>query len=109
MPSYDTFWFARGTKEYQFLYHKTVRQELSDIFMYAGIAPDSKEAIEVTESCMQEIHHQAGLHFAQPYFNTATVAGLLRMLLKSLAQKYEVPFPIPAENESAPQTPWWAE
>ena len=109
VPFYGTFWFIRGMKEYQFIYHKTIRQELADILMCAGVAPDSEEAMEVTKACTQKMRQQASIHFAQPYFNTATIAGLFRMLLKALAQKYGVPFPIPSENESAPRTPWWAE
>lgn len=109
VPFYGTFWFIRGMKEYQFIYHKTIRQELADILMRAGVAPDSEEAMEVTKAYTQKMSQQASTHFAQPYFNTATIAGLFRMLLKSLAQKYGVPFPIPSKNESAPRTPWWAE
>lgn len=96
-------------KEYQFIYHKTIRQELTDILTCAGVAPDSEEAMEVTKAYTQKMRQQASVHFAQPYFNTATIAGLFRMLLKSLAQKYGVLFPIPSQNESAPQTPWWME
>lgn len=106
---YETFWSVRGMKEYQFIYHKTIRQDLVDILKCAGIAPDSEEAMEVTNTYMQEMCRQASFHFAQPYFNTATIAGIFRMLLKALAKKYGVPFPIRSENESVPQTPWWAE
>lgn len=109
VPFYGTFWFIRGMKEYQFMYHRTIHQELKGILTCAGIDPDSKEAMEVTQASMQKMRQQASFHFAQPYFNTATIAGLFRMLLKALAQEYGVPFPLPSENESAPQTPWWAE
>lgn len=96
-------------KEYQFIYHKTIRQELTDILKCAGVASDSEEAVETTGACIQEMCQQASFHFAQPYFNTATVAGIFRMFLKALAQKYGVPFPIPDEGGPTPQTPWWAE
>lgn len=109
VPFYETFWPIRGMKEYQFIYRKTIRQELAYILTCAGVAPDSEEATEVTEEYMQKMCQQASSHFTQPYFNTATIAGLYRMLLKALAQKYGVPFPAPSENESAPRTPWWAE
>lgn len=108
--SYETFGFVCGMKEYQFIYHKTILQELKDILAYAGIAPDSEEATEATKEYTQEMCRQASFHFAQPYFNAATVAGIFRMLLKALARKYGVPFPIRSENDgSAPPTPWWAE
>lgn len=109
VPFYETFWFICGIKEYQFIYHKTVHQELEDILTCAGVAPDSEEATEVINTYTKKMCEQASFHFAQPYFNTATIAGLFRMLLKALAQKYGVPFPVPSENESSPRTPWWAE
>lgn len=109
VPLYGTFRFICGMKEYKFIYHKTIHQELADILMCAGVAPDSEETMEVTKECMQKMRQQTSFHFAQPYFNTATIAGGFRMLLKALAQKYGVPVLIPSENESAPQTPWWAE
>ncbi len=109
VPSYETFWSVRGMKEYQFVYHKTISQELTDILACAGVASDSKETMEMVEECTHEMCRQASFHFAQPYFNTATVAGIFRMLLKALAKKYGVPFPLPSANDSAPRTPWWAE
>lgn len=109
VPFYGTFWPIRGMKEYQFIYHKPIRQELADILTCAGVTPDSEEAMEVTKAYIQKMYQQASFHFAQPYFNTATIAGVFRMLLKALAQKYGVTFPISSENESVPQTPWWVE
>ena len=53
VPLYGTFWFIRGMKEYQFIYHKTIRQELADILMCAGVAPDGEEALEVTKAWLQ--------------------------------------------------------
>lgn len=109
VPFYGTFWSIRGMKEYQFIYHKTISQELTDILASAGIAPDSEEAQNMTRSCMQEMSQQASIHFAQPYLNTATIAGLFRMMLKSLARKYEVPFPILTKDSAVPRAPWWVE
>lgn len=109
VPHYETFWPIRGMKEYQFIYHKTINQELADILKCAGVDPDSEEVEETVKTYIQEMFQQASFHFAQPYFNTATTAGIFRMFLKALARKYGVPFPIPSENEPAPRTPWWAE
>ena len=109
VPLYGTFWIIRGMKEYQFIYHKTIRQELTDVLMCAGVPPDSEEAINVARAYTQEMCRQASVHFAQPYFNTATLAGIFRMLLKAFAQKYGVAFPIPSQNQSAPPIPWWVE
>lgn len=41
---------------------------------------------------------EASLHFGQSYFNTATIAGVFRMLLKKLAKEYSVAFPATTED-----------
>lgn len=82
VPFYDTFWSILGQKEYEFIYKKTVVQELEDL----GI----KEPDEIKKKFMEinkKLKHKAGVHFGQPYFNTATVAGLYRMFLKELANE----------------------
>jgi len=49
----------------------------------------------------------AGIHFGLPYLNVATMAGVYRMVLKRLAEKYSVEFPMKAENEDEIVSPWW--
>lgn len=46
------------------------------------------------------------MHFGHPYFNTATVAGVLRMMLKDIAKELDVEFPIKDETQN-PEQPWW--
>lgn len=109
VPFYETFWSILGMKEYQFIYHKTVLQELKDILMCAGVAIDSEDALMETKASIKKMCSQASFHFSQQYFNTATTVGVLRMMLKDLSQEYGVVFPIPPKDESESRTPWWAE
>lgn len=81
VPFYDTFWSILGQKEYEFMYGKSVVDELKSL----GIT-DSDEIKEKFTTINKELKNKASIHFGQPYFNTATVAGLYRMFLKKLAK-----------------------
>ncbi len=43
---------------------------------------------------VQTLSEKASVHFGQPYFNTATVAGLMRMMVKEIARELKVEVPI---------------
>ena len=58
---------------------------------------------EITVDVMSE----AGIHFGHPYFNTATMAGIYRMVLKRVAEEYGVEFPIKEQKTDETLTPWW--
>lgn len=55
----------------------------------------------------REVINDAGIHFGHPYFNTATMAGINRMLLKKLAEYYGIPFPVGEVCAEGKKTPWW--
>lgn len=93
MPFLDMFRSYQGLREYEFIYKKTVEQELRDIFNRLGS--------EVNENVFEDLKRNAeaafaktSTHFGQPYGNAATTAGIYRMALKSLAAEYGVDFPI---------------
>lgn len=70
--------------------------------------------VEVTEENVQNIlqekmssiANKANVHFGQPYLNTATMAGLYRMMLKELANELGVVFPIKEEKVQS-KSPGW--
>lgn len=82
VPFYDTFWSILGQKEYEFIYKKSVVQELEDL----GIS-DPDEIKEKFNFINKELVKEASIHFGQPYFNTTTVAGMYRMFLKRIAKE----------------------
>ncbi len=76
---YDTFWETRGAKEYEFIYKKSFGQELEERDM---LSPRDLERF-VTIPMVRSVNH-----FAHPWKNDSTNAGLLRMRLEEYDKKY---------------------
>lgn len=91
---YDTFWNIQAMKEYEFIYKRTVEQELLEILQQANITDIDRFMQEKYSQLMMEAMEEASVHFGQPHFNTATAAGIYRILLKKLAKENNVPFPV---------------
>lgn len=85
---------------------KKVSDELSYILTQIGIEKNSEEFQEEWKTCMSSVMDEASIHFGQPYFNTVTIAGIYRMMLKRFASEHNVDFPAKNKNET-PITPWW--
>ena len=77
---YDTFWNLRAEKEYEFIYHKQFAEELIERNIITN------EAIK--EFCLLPIGRSVN-HFAHPWKNDSTNAGLLRMRLEAYDKKYK--------------------
>jgi len=106
VPFYNTFWGILGAKEYEFVYGKSVAQEIKDILNSAEI--EYNEAVEkIIKDIQYETMANAGVHFGHPYFNTATMAGIHRMTLKKFANYYGIVFPLCADQKDEPKVPWW--
>ena len=90
IPWYDTFWMARGMIEYKFIYKKAVSQEIIDILERANIKIEPHKIKDLLDEIHEPIINEASIHFGQPYFNSATIAGLIRMGIKRLAERYNV-------------------
>jgi len=108
-PFYETFWSSMGMKEYKFIYHKRIFDEINDIFESAGIAGDSEPVEELIRKHLYEVNEMASIHFGQPYFNSATLAGLYRMMLANMATSLGVCFPIKNSGRDNAALPWWKE
>ncbi len=106
VPFYETFWSIRGMKEYEFMYKKKVSEELKYILTQIGIEQNSDKFQEEWKICMDFVMNEASIHFGQPYFNTVTMAGIYRMMLKRFAAEHNVEFPLSNQDEP-PKTPWW--
>ena len=90
---YNTFWVIQGMKEYEFIYKRSVQDELAYILEEAGYDEVHGGMEEVIKEVVRSTYQKASMHFGQPYFNTATMAGVYRMMLKELAEQYGVRFP----------------
>lgn len=106
-PFYGTFWILMGMKEYRFIYQKSITQKIEGILSAAGKTPDPEMVGDIISQQHNAVRSEAIRHFGQPYFNTATVAGLYRMMLKRLAASYNVSFPIGTDPRTESKQPWW--
>ncbi len=103
---YDTFWMYHGLREYQFIYKNTMKDDLKEILNKANISGKEERLQEELKKILASVGDQASVHFGQPYFNSATMAGMYRMTLKELAKSLNVVFPFKTEN-AIRSTPWW--
>ena len=76
---YDTFWQQRAEKEYEFIYKKSYLQELKERGIYT---PRDADFFQKIPYC------KTSRHFAHPWRNDSTMAGLLRMKLEDYDRKY---------------------
>ncbi|QII47414.1 HNH endonuclease [Bacillus paralicheniformis] len=72
-PFYDTFWVIEGFKEYEFIYGKSFDEEVRE--------RNIKNPEEIKRLINEEFE-RSSFHFGHPYFNRATLAGLIRTVLK---------------------------
>lgn len=106
VPFYDTFWTILGNREYEFIYGHSVESDLKKIVEHSMNVVDEDVIQEIVKNEFSVALEKTGMHFGQPYFNTATVAGVYRMMLKAVATELEVDFPIKEEKEER-KRPWW--
>ena len=106
VPFYNTFWGILGRKEYQFIYGHSVPEELEKNFTYVSPEMGKEELEHMVREKFEDAMDRSSNHFGQPYCNTATMAGVHRMLLKDIAKELGVAFPIKSEKEKK-EMPWW--
>jgi len=104
-PFYNNFWVTYGQKEYEFIYGNKFMDDIKIIREHVRDKVSEEEFLIFFKSALSETVEESSIHFGQPYFNTATMAGRYRMLIKKLAQKYKIDL----EELITPkeETPWW--
>jgi hypothetical protein len=95
VPFYDSFWIIQGMKEYEYIYGTPMEQDISDILALAGAGELSKEEIK---KYIEKVMPHSSIHFGQIYPNAATMAGALRIMVKTIAKDYGVQFPMPSDE-----------
>lgn len=87
-------WLLRGMKEYEFIYGVSYEEDFEAIYkLIKNQSPKNNGNDELSAEINELLKHamqNAGLHFGQPHFNMATVAGVLRMILKEYAAKNNI-------------------
>ena len=84
----------RGLEEYKKMYKVSVQEELMNIFEYTGKSFDNnREEYKVFkqffEKTLSTTMKKTSYHFGHSYLNSATIAGVFRMALKEMAQRYK--------------------
>ena len=74
-------------EEYQRIYHHSFEQDVNDVLFQAN-APEL--TIEEIKERYFKAMKQSAVHFGQMYPNVATIAGTLRIFLKSVASEQGV-------------------
>lgn len=72
-PLYNTFWTLQGMKEYQFIYKRSIEQELEERQI-----TDIKEFQQIVTEQLEKTTY----HFGHPNLNSATLAGVFKASLK---------------------------
>lgn len=80
---YSIFWINRGMEEYERIYKSKFKDDIA-IFNQYSTEKEAKEFLE------EDMDNYATNHFGQAYLNPATIAGLMRILIKKLRIKYEI-------------------
>ena len=89
-----------------FIYGKRVSQEVKDIIASAEGKYSQEEIEKIYSEVRMTMNNSASQHFGQPYFNTATMAGMMRMSLKEFAARLGVPFPVPGKESVRSGSKW---
>lgn len=72
---YDLFWILQGAKEYEFIYDTSLKDELEEKGVY-----DINKFLRVIKEEIREME----LYFGNPYLNSATIAGIIKIALDSI-------------------------
>lgn len=72
---YDTFWILQGMKEYEFIYKRTVAEDLK----ICGEFDQNK-----FNDLLKEEIKKTTYHFGHPYLNSATIAGTIRIVINKM-------------------------
>ena len=85
------FWLHAAMKEYAFVYGMSVEDEIRTLLERHGKrGPELEaEAFAQLKLLLNEASVKAICHFGQPYFNTSTQAGLLRIALNDLSRRMQ--------------------
>ncbi|WP_206854673.1 HNH endonuclease [Candidatus Enterococcus mangumiae] len=78
---YDTFWAFQGMIEYKKIYGISFQQELINRNIEDRIVAD----------IFKDQFKNASIHFGNPEFNVATIAGILKMFLKEYDRQISTP------------------
>ena len=107
VPFYDTFWGCKGLREYRFIYGHSFEKALMYIAEHSKTKKDKMEIVDYVKDKIHNPSIKSGIHFGQNYKNTATLAGIYRMVIKSLADEMGVDIKRMDKEIVERTTVWW--
>lgn len=107
VPFYTTFWGCKGLREYRFIYGHSFENALIYIAKHSKTKKDEMEIVEYVKEKVYNPSIKSGIHFGQNYKNTATLAGIYRMVIKSLANEMSVDIEKMDKEIVERATVWW--
>ena len=78
-------------REFEYICGTSMEQDVSDILVLAGAGELSMEELK---KYLERAMPRCSVHFGQIYPNAATIAGMLRIMVKTNADDYGVQFPL---------------
>ena len=85
---YETFWIMQGLKEYEFIYKRQLLEDVIKALDKPDFINNENEVNRKFKEILKDAYMEASRHFGQPYFNTATMAGIYRIAVKKLKKNY---------------------
>lgn len=95
---YQTYWMIEGYREYEFIYKRTVGEDIK--FLSDSIS-DHDLLLEIGTQVEKSVR-ESTRHFGQSTPNKATAAGMVRMTLSGIAEKHGLALP---DNRAQRLTP----
>ena len=87
VPFHNTFWIIKGMEEYEFIYKTTLLDDIKAVVSKSNYSDLEKEIKDAVDQVMDSVYEEASTHFGQPYLNTATMAGIFRIMVKKIAKE----------------------
>ena len=87
---YKTYWVVEGLREYEFMYKRSVEDDIRFIHENSAVSDASEELFE---RVLEEAVRKSVRHFGQSSPNKATGAGIIRMALLRYAEENGVSLP----------------
>ena len=94
-------------REYKFIYKHGFASALRYILDHSEGELNEKEIQEYIKKEIMHVTEKSSVHFGQNYWNTATYAGNLRMLIKSLAEQQGINIEEMDKELKDDKIVWW--
>ena len=87
---YKTYWVGEGIREYEFIYRRSLEDEIKFLISEAS---DDDGLAEHLDGLLRDAVRRSTVHFGQAVPNPATVAGQFRMALQGVAKELGLVLP----------------